>query len=109
MHPRLGPVAHALRDLLPNLDKPFGRHLTAPMNTTIANLSAAQLRRAATLKDRIQALEKELTKLLGAPASPAPTTPAKKKKTMSKAARALISAAQKERWAKIKAAKKSPK
>jgi len=79
------------------------------MNASIANLSAAQLRRAAALKDQIQALEKELAKLLGATATFAPGTSAKKKKVMSKAARALISAAQKTRWAKLKAAKKSQK
>lgn len=76
------------------------------MNSSLASLSAAQLRRAAALKDRIQALEKELTKLLGTAVPVAPAAPTKKPKVMSKRARALISAAQKERWAKIKAAKK---
>jgi hypothetical protein len=75
------------------------------MNSSLASLSAAQLRRAAALKDRIQALEKELTKLLGAVPA-APVAPVKKPKVMSKAARALISAAQKARWAKVKAARK---
>lgn len=75
------------------------------MNASIANLSAAQLRRAAGLKDKIQTLEKELAKLLGAATLAAPTAPAKKK-VMSKAARARISSAQKARWAKLKAAKK---
>jgi hypothetical protein len=78
------------------------------MNAFIANLSAAQLRRAAVLKDKIQVLEKEFVKLLGAAAPSAPAV-SPKKKVMSKAARALISRAQKARWAKLKAAKKAQK
>lgn len=74
------------------------------MNTDLSSLSAAQLRRAAALKDRIQALERQLSSLLGNSA-PAPAAPAKKSKFMSKAARAKISAAQKARWAKLKSAK----
>lgn len=78
------------------------------MNTSLANLSAAQLRRAAALKDRIQSLEKDLAKLLGAPVAEKPAPVRKKRKHMSKAARALISAAQKARWAKLKGAANSP-
>jgi hypothetical protein len=83
---------------------------TGAMNSSIAHLSSAQLRRAAALKDKLQTLEKELARLLGAavPSAPAPAQK-KKKKRMSKAARALISAAQKARWAKLKAAKKGQK
>jgi hypothetical protein len=81
------------------------------MNSSIAHLSSAQLRRAAALKDKIQTLENELARLLGAavPSAPAALAQKKKKKKMSKAARALISAAQKARWAKLKAAKKGQK
>ncbi len=73
----------------------------------ISDLSASQLRRAASIKERIEKLHKELTGILGTSVS-APTTPdgRRKKRTLSSAARALISAAQKKRWAKIKAAKK---
>jgi hypothetical protein len=76
-----------------------------PMN--ISELSAVQLRRAASIKERIEQLSKELTSILGT-AAPAPVAPKgrKKKRTMSAAARALISAAQKQRWARIKALKK---
>jgi hypothetical protein len=76
------------------------------MNSSLANLSAAQLRRAAALKERIQSLEKELAKLFGAPTEEKPAPVRKKRKRMSKAARALISAAQKARWAKLKGSKK---
>jgi hypothetical protein len=71
----------------------------------ITNLSAQQLRQAASIKDQIQSLENQLAKILGsstpATSTPAPK-PAKKKGKMSKAGRANIIAAQKARWAKIK-------
>ena len=73
--------------------------------STIANLSVQQLRNAAALKEKIQSLEKELGRLLGATvaavSSPAPQP---KKFTMSAAAKAKISAAAKARWAKVKGA-----
>jgi hypothetical protein len=78
------------------------------MNTSLANLSAAQLRRAAALKDRIQSLEKDLGKLLGAAAEDKSAPVRRKRKHMSKAARALISAAQKARWAKLKGPAEKP-
>ncbi len=73
----------------------------------LSDLSAAQLRRAASIKERIEKLHKELANILGT-ASPASTAAngRTKKRRMSAAARALISAAQKKRWAKVKAAKK---
>lgn len=70
----------------------------------VFNLTSAQLRKAATVKDKIQSLQKELTKLVGTTEAKAPVAkPAKRK--MSAAGRAKIRAAQKARWAKIKAAK----
>lgn len=77
------------------------------MNTSLANLSAKQLRRAAAIKDQIESLEKELQRIFGAPVTAEkPQAPRKKKRRMSAAGRARISAAAKARWAKIKAAKK---
>ena len=76
------------------------------MNTLLANLSPVQLRRAAALKERIQSIEKDLAKLLGAATEEKSAPVRRKRKHMSKAARALISAAQKARWAKLKAGKK---
>ena len=73
--------------------------------SSISNLSVQQLRKAATLKERIQALEKELNQLLGSTvASVAGPAPKKKKFKMSASAKAKISAAAKLRWAKIKGA-----
>jgi hypothetical protein len=77
--------------------------------SSITNLSVQQLRQAATLKERIQSLEKELNHLLGSSAAPAVATAPKKKWKMSAAARAKISAAAKLRWAKVKGAKPAAK
>jgi len=75
------------------------------MSTSLNGLSVQQLRKAATLKEKIQSLEKELGKILGASAEPvAQAVPAKKRK-MSAAGRAAISAAVKARWAKQKGLK----
>ena len=76
---------------------------------SLINLTAAQLRQAADLKERIASLNDELAAILGGSATPAPAKPAKpvvaKKRGMSAAAKAKIAAAQKLRWAKINAAK----
>ena len=76
----------------------------------LTNLTGKQLRRAATIKEKLISLEKELSRILGvsapAKASTAPKAPRKKKNKMSAAGRARIAAAQKARWVKIKAAKK---
>jgi hypothetical protein len=76
---------------------------------SINQLTAPQLRKAADLKDKIAKLEKELAAVFSA-STPATKVPAnevvKKKRKMSAAGRARIAAAQKARWAKIKAAKK---
>lgn len=75
------------------------------MNVT--NLTSGQLRQAAELKEKIASLEAELSQLLGGAKAPAVVVAAKKQKhKMSAAGKARIVAAQKARWAKIKAAKK---
>jgi len=66
---------------------------------SIANLSASQLRRAASIKDEIDTLNAELNRLLAT--SDGRTTPAGPR-TMSVAARRKIAAAQKARWAKLR-------
>ena len=74
---------------------------------SILNLTALQLRKAAELQDQITTLESELASILGnetQPAQPAATA-APKKRGMSAAGKARIIAAQKARWAKVKAAK----
>jgi hypothetical protein len=73
------------------------------------NLTSKQLRQAADLKEKITALETEFATILGGNGSgiPSPLKAEKtaKKKGMSAAGRARIAAAQKARWAKVKAAK----
>jgi hypothetical protein len=82
------------------------KFLTDGMSASIASLSAKQLRRAADIKDKIQSLEKELEQILGSSIEPAAPAAPKKRRKMSAAGRARISAAAKARWAKIKGAKK---
>ena len=79
----------------------------------ITNISVQQLRQAADLKEKIAALENQLSQLLGSTASTVAVKPAaakapKKKGGMSAAGKARIVADQKARWAKIKAATESP-
>jgi hypothetical protein len=76
----------------------------SPMSL-FTNLSAKQLRQAADLKEKITALEKQLSQLLGSTAQTAVAKAPSKKFTMSAAAKAKISAAAKLRWAKVKGAK----
>ncbi len=72
---------------------------------SITSLTPSQLRKAASLKEKIGTLEKQLAQLEGTKAAPAPVSkPARKKGGMSAAGKARIAAAQKARWAKIKAA-----
>jgi len=73
--------------------------------SSINNLSVQQLRQAANLKEKIEALEKELSQLLGSTATSVAAKASKKKRGMSAAGKAKIAAAQKARWAKIKSAK----
>jgi hypothetical protein len=70
------------------------------------NLSGTVLRQAANIRDKIQALEAELVKVLNSTTvsvSVSATGPSKK--TLSPAGKAKIIAAQKARWAKVHAAK----
>ena len=63
---------------------------------SLINLTSAQLRQAADLKERIASLNQELTALFSGGATPAPTRAAKpvvaKKFVMSAAAKAILSA-----------------
>ena|ERR1700742_424353 len=68
--------------------------------STLNQLSVSDLRKAANLKEQIEALENQLSQLLGS-TSVAGT---RKKGGMSAAGRARIIAAQKARWAKVHAA-----
>ena len=73
--------------------------------STISNLSPKQLRKAARLQEKIGKLQTKLAAILGEKAKAvSPVARAtKKKRVMSAAAKARISAAAKARWAKVKA------
>jgi hypothetical protein len=76
---------------------------------SIINLTPSQLRHAAQILEQIEKLQGELNHLAGgtAPVKAAKpvANPPKKKGGMSAAGKARIAAAQRARWAKIKAAK----
>jgi hypothetical protein len=73
-------------------------------NNSLSGLSAQQLRRAANLKEKIEALEGQLSQLLRDSIPVKPASPPKRR--MSRAGRARISAAAKARWVKSRANKK---
>ncbi len=89
------------------------------MANTPSGLSAASLRRAADIQDKIEALQRELASLLGGqPAAPAAAAPApaaaktaaagngrRRRRNMSPEARARIGAAARARWARYRAQK----
>lgn len=78
---------------------------------TLSSLTSNQLKRAAAIQEQIEALHNELTGLLGDSGPAAATTshaaPKTGRKKISAAGIARIKAAQKLRWAKVKAAKSS--
>ena len=76
--------------------------------TGLLNLSTAKLKRIISLKQQIDKLSAKLEPLAGGSSAPV-GRPAKKKWTMSAAARAKIGAAQRARWAKAKGAAKPAK
>src|ERR1700740_2326523 len=75
--------------------------LTGAMNPL--DITANQLKRAASIKEQIDALNRELRGILGGTANSG-TAPAKKR-TMSAAAKRKIAAAQRARWARLRGAK----
>jgi len=74
---------------------------------SIINLTPKQLRQAADLKEKIAALQNQLAALTGGSEAAAPVKAAKPaRKKLSAASIAKIRAAQKARWAKVKATAK---
>lgn len=71
---------------------------------SLKGLTAKQLRQAATIRERIDELEKQLAAILGGGGGGGGEVEAKPKRQMSAAARAKIAAAQKRRWARAKGA-----
>jgi len=68
----------------------------------LTELSVQQLRRALEIKQAIQDLKTELVQLFGLEQTGAGPAPGPRKRRMSAAAKAKISAAQKARWAERK-------
>jgi hypothetical protein len=80
------------------------------IKTMVTNLTPTQLRQAASIKEQIEALNKQLGAILGSTGVSAPsksTKPAKRK--MSAGHIAKIRAAQKARWAKVRSGKPAAK
>ena len=77
------------------------------MNNILARLSVAQLKRATAIKERMEQLEKELTGMLGIPEALTVGGVIRRRRKMSAAAKAKISAAAKARWARVRAAAKN--
>jgi hypothetical protein len=102
-------ASYYLTPALQSLTFPVKNLNSIPMSTLLSSLSVQQLRKAVTLKEKIQSLEKKLGQLLGSSTKSAADAVPKKKWKMSKAARARISAAAKARWAKLKGPKASVK
>src|ERR1700677_1084822 len=72
--------------------------------TNLHNLSVEQLRRVVAIKEKIDQLQTKLDAVTdgGTPARTSKIHPVRRRRTMSRAARARIAAAQRARWAKLK-------
>jgi hypothetical protein len=68
----------------------------------LTNLTPKQLRQAANLKEKIDELHREMSRILGAVAQDGNGTAPAKRWKFTPAARARMRAAQRARWAKIK-------
>jgi hypothetical protein len=75
--------------------------LMNPMNS----LTIAQLKRAIAVKERLLALETELASILGSESRGTVAAPSGARGGISAAGRARIAAAQRARWARVKAGK----
>ena len=74
-------------------------------NNPLVKLSVQQLKQAVAVRERIEALQKELDRIVDNRASAKKNGAPKKKGKMSAAARARISAMMKARWKKFRAQK----
>jgi DNA polymerase/3'-5' exonuclease PolX len=77
------------------------------MAISLRDLTVAQLKKAAAIKERIEQLERDLTGILGIPEPMTVGGVIRRRRKMSAAARAKISAAATARWAKVKSGKNS--
>jgi hypothetical protein len=78
------------------------------MASSLSNISVRELKKAITLRERIEALERRLAAILG-DATPAAAPGRRGRRKMSASARAKIAAAQRKRWAKQRKGVKGPK
>ena len=85
------------------IDQPPIRGYARAMSSSLSTLTIAQLKQAAALKEQIELLEAELASTLSAAPAPVAVVAPLRKTKMSPAGRARIAAAQKARWAKLKA------
>jgi DNA polymerase/3'-5' exonuclease PolX len=76
------------------------------MAISLRDVTVRQLKKAAAIKERIEQLERDLTGILGIPEPMTVGGVIRRRRKMSAAARAKISAAAKARWAKVRAGKK---
>ena len=74
----------------------------------LANISLQQLKHAVTIREKVESLEKELSRIIVGQSSRAGNAGPPRKGKMSRAARAKISAAMKARWAKRKGPRRMP-
>jgi hypothetical protein len=78
------------------------------MNNSLGSLSPQSLRHAADLAERIQSLQRELERTLGAPAQTQGRAGAGPKRRLSPQAIANIRAGVRKRWAAANAGKRGP-
>jgi hypothetical protein len=76
------------------------------MANVLRDLTVAQLKRAATIKARIDNLERQLTGILGIPEAVTVGGMMRRRRRMSAAARKKIAAAARARWARVRAGRK---
>ncbi len=76
------------------------------MANVLRDLTVAQLKKAATIKARIENLERQLTGILGIPEAVTVGGIVRRRRRMSAAARKKIDAAARARWARVRAGKK---
>ena len=72
---------------------------------SLLDLTPAQLKRAASIKEQIEGLNQKLRAILGAPATSGPAP--KNSRAMSASVKKKIAATQKARWASLRRAKPS--
>ena len=75
-------------------------------SSPLADISLEQLKQAIAVREKIESLEKELSRIIGGGSRTPKTAAPRKKGRMSAAARARISAGMKARWAKRKGKKR---